>query len=221
MIPGILLAAGLSIRFGSQKLLTILAHDTTLFDHSVRLHLEALIGPLVVVVSRELFSAIQEKGYGVTRYFIRQNDDLSWHSLTTPWGTARLVVNETPETGMADSLKRGLSALSEEERRDGVLISLADMPKITPEIIERLIAKYRQTEKRAVVPMFGKRIGHPVIFNEPFFREEISGLEGDEGLRGILRRHWQEVEIVPWEDTSVVDDIDTPADMEEILKDGG
>ncbi|MBW1659078.1 MAG: nucleotidyltransferase family protein [Deltaproteobacteria bacterium] len=220
MIPGILLAAGLSSRFGSQKLLSVLADDTTLFDHSLRLHLNASIDPLVIVVSREIFSALQEKKNGALKYVMRRDNGFDWYHLRTPWGTARLIVNETPETGMADSLKQGLSVLSEIERRDGVLISLADMPRITPGIIERLLAEYQQGEKRAVVPMFEGRIGHPVIFDEPFFREEIQGIKGDEGLRSILKRHWRDVTVISWEDASVVMDVDTPADMEKILRDG-
>ena len=220
MIPGVLLAAGLSSRFGSQKLLTILSDGTTLFDRSVRLYLNALVSPLIVVVSGELFSAIQERKTGSTEYSIGKDRNSNWYHLKTPWGIARLVVNETPETGMADSLKLGLSALSEIERKDGILISLADMPRITPETVERLLAVYRQGGKKAVVPVFEERIGHPVIFDEPFFREEIQNIRGDEGLRSILKRHWQDVAAVPWEDASVVMDVDTPEDMVKIFGNG-
>ncbi len=214
MIPGILLAAGLSRRFGSQKLLAPLHEGETLFDHSLRVHLEAPVSPLIVVVSKGLFRVLSEPGRGA--FQISPGPDFSGFLLENSAGIARLIVNEAPETGMANSLKLGFSALQEMERGDGVLISLADMPRITPEIITRLIEQYRREGAKIMVPTFAGRIGHPVIIHEPSFRGEISEIEGDKGLRDIIKTNKAKVTFVPWDDDSVIADIDTPSDLKNI-----
>ena len=53
-IPGILLGAGNSTRFGSDKLLSLLPTGETLFDRALRVHLQSQISPLIVVVSPNL-----------------------------------------------------------------------------------------------------------------------------------------------------------------------
>jgi len=212
MIAGILLAAGLSRRFGGQKLLASFKNET-LVERALRVCLVVSVSPLVFVVSRDLLSAIQERMSGIS---IDASSGLWGFDLTTPWGEARLVVNETPETGMADSLKKGLLALSEPERDKGVLISLADLPKMTPDVIRRLIGIYQREDKKIVVPVYQGRTGHPVIIHEPSFREEIQAIEGDKGLRDVIRRHKREAAMIPWPDDSVVADIDTPSDLIEV-----
>jgi len=198
MNSGILLAAGLSSRFGSQKLLIPLSDGRTLFDRSIYVHLNVPVRPLVVVISPGLFEAILEDKASTVKYRIEQKPPVDWRYLKTPWGKVRLVLNETPETGMADSLRLGLAALTKEEREEGIVISLADMPKLTSEIIQRLLSTYRQVKEKIVVPTYQGKIGHPVIIDEPVFREEILKIKGDEGLRGILKAHWEDIALISW-----------------------
>ena len=121
---------------------------------------------------------------------------------------------------MADSLKLGLSALTESEREEGVLITLADLPGITPGTVQRLVALYRQGRGKIVAPTFNGRTGHPVILHEPSFRRRISEIQGDKGLRDILKEDREDVTLIPWGDASVITDVDTQTDLEKILERG-
>ncbi len=225
MMAGILLASGLSRRFGSQKLLFSPGGGKTLFEQVLSNHLRSGLDPLVVVVSEGMLDNMKNgKMIGITvheRGETNESEEGKWLVLATPWGRGRLVVNEDPERGMARSLQEGLSVLSEEEKEEGVLISLADMPGITPSVIERVVTEYRRRNAKILVPTYRGQIGHPVVVHEPTFRKEIAEIEGDVGLRHLLRRFWEEVETVPWGDPSVVMDIDTPSDVEKVFAEGG
>lgn len=215
MIPGVLLAAGRSERFGSQKLLVSYKDGKTLIERALWAYLNASVSPLVVVVSNELLSAL---GSPLKYVSVEKREGEIY--VETPWGMAKLAVNPTPEAGMAGSLKLGLSSLTESEREDGVLVSLADLPEITPETIQRLVALYRQGEGKIVAPTFNGQTGHPVILHEPFFRRRIAQIRGDRGLRDILKENREDVTLIPWDDASVITDVDTQTDLEKILERG-
>jgi len=220
MISGILLAAGLSKRFGSQKLLVSIQSGQTLFEHALRMHLEADLLPLVAVVSERLLESLLKKWEGKSAFRIDRETSRPWFNLETPWGKVRLIVNKSPEEGMADSLKLGLGILSDPERQDGILVSLADMPKVTPGMIRNLIDIYQKERGKIVVPTFQGKIGHPVIIHEPSYREEILKISGDKGLRDIIKANIRDVVYIPWADDSVTADVDTIPDMGKILQGG-
>ncbi len=216
MIAGVLLGGGLSKRFGAQKLLVPIGRNETLITRAMRVCMGVPLHPLIVVVSPELVATLNQ----MNEIALKPLASLRRFALETPWGTARLVVNETPERGMSDSLKKGMAALTESEREGGVLITLADLPGISPETIRRLVGIYRAGEKKIVLPTYGGKTGHPVIIHEPSFRERIQSIEGDSGLREIIRENGQDVMRVPWPDDTVVADVDTPSDLRKILEKG-
>ncbi len=218
--PGILLAAGLSRRFGSQKLLIPYAGKRTIFEHTLRSHLEAGLTPLVVVVSRKILERFFGANRDLFRYRVSEPGDQPWLCLETPWGKARIIVNRTPEKGMSTSLKLGLQGLDENEKGEGVLVSLSDMPKITPEVIRVLVARYRREKVDMLVPTYRDTLGHPVIFREPRYREAIAEIRGDKGLRDIIRSRQGSILFVPWRDDAVVADVDTPKDLNRIFQEG-
>src|SRR3546814_5234277 len=69
------------------------------------------------------------------------------------------TVTHNPDytSGLASSLRRGLAALP--DNIDGVLVCLGDMPRLSPAIVDRLIAAFNPVEGRAIcVPTWqGKR----------------------------------------------------------------
>jgi len=218
--PGILLAAGLSQRFGSQKLLIPYGEGLTIFEHTLRSHLEAGIRPLVVVVSREILERFFGGNRGPSRCQVSEQAGQPRLTLETPWGKARAVVNDTPEAGMSTSLKQGLRGLDDNEKREGVLVSLADMPKITPEVIRILVERYRKDRVDMVVPTYRGALGHPVVFREPWYRKDIAEIQGDRGLRDLIRSRRGNILFLPWWDDAVVADVDTPEDLNRIFQEG-
>lgn len=96
-----------------------------------------------------------------------------------------LVDNPDYQTGMAGSLKAGLSAHALQDVA-GVMVALADMPGLRAEDFERLSRAFRQAEGRAIVRAVsaGKR-GNPVILPRATFGE-LMALEGDVGARHVI-----------------------------------
>ena len=128
---------------------------------------------------------------------------------TLPEGV-RLVPNPDHATGMASSLVTGVRAAGEEP--DALLLALGDMPGISPALVTRLVAAFRAQHRPILVPVFGGRRGHPVLFDRSC-RELLLGLAGDEGARGLLRDHPELVHELPVDDPAVLFDVDIPADL--------
>jgi molybdenum cofactor cytidylyltransferase len=218
-IPGLLLSAGSSERFGHEKLLSRLPTGERLVERSLRTHIAGQVFPLIVVVSPNLGKTIMSHPQllSCSQMVIEDKVD-QWHTFSCRWGRGRLITNEDHRQGISSSIRAGLSCLMDEERAPGILISLADLPFLTAETINVLVNEYLMAGVGMLVPVFEGVTGHPVIVDVNRFQDDINKLTGDTGLRGLLKRYPKEVKMVPWHDDSVTFDIDTPRDLEKALK---
>lgn len=109
--------------------------------------------------------------------------------------------------GMSTSLKAGLVHVPADT--EAVLVLLADMPRITAEMIDILIDAYEpQRGASIVVPTFEGKRGNPVLWSRRFFAD-LARVTGDMGGRQILQGYPEaiaEVELGP----EVALDLDTP-----------
>jgi molybdenum cofactor cytidylyltransferase/nicotine blue oxidoreductase len=110
------------------------------------------------------------------------------------WRTARLdnavlLVNQEWETGMASSLRTGLEGLRALPGAavDAALITLVDMPGMTPAALERMAAQ-ASPDALAVATYDGVR-GHPVLLGREHWAGVIETATGDEGARRYLAAH--------------------------------
>ena len=184
LIAGILLAAGLSRRYGRQKLLEMVEGEP-LVRRAARMFVAAGLSPVVVVVSPE--PALRQALEGVP---------------------ATVVENNQPELGISRSIARGLQTL-----RVGVaaaLIGVCDQPALTEEGIRPVLAAYQ--EGQIVVPDYGDHRGNPVLFDRAFFGE-LCQLEGDTGGQAVIARHPDRVIAVSLP-SSMGRDVDRPEDWE-------
>jgi molybdenum cofactor cytidylyltransferase len=96
----------------------------------------------------------------------------------------RLEHNREYASGLASSLKAGISALAPDA--DGALVMLGDMPGVTAADLDRLIAAFSKAGGQAIVRAThdGKR-GNPVILPRAVFAD-VMKLEGDTGARHIV-----------------------------------
>lgn len=118
------------------------------------------------------------------------------------------VVNENHATGMASSIATGLSTL-EAQGADGVMVMLADMPKITSDHLNRLISTFEQAGRLAVVRAVADgKPGNPVILPRSMF-EDLSRLEGDVGARDLIRASGLQIIDVELGSVALMD-VDTP-----------
>ncbi len=128
------------------------------------------------------------------------------------FGSAEVVVCEDWATGQAASLRCGIAAIR--ETADAVVLTLGDMPKITPEVISEFaaLAAKHGSETRAR-GMFDGAPGHPVALGSAYF-DQIAALEGDVGARDVLKR----IGAFPIECGHLCSgiDIDTPEALEDL-----
>lgn len=115
--------------------------------------------------------------------------------------------------GMSASIRAGLGQVSPD--CDGVIIALADMPEITADHLNRLIAAFSPQDAREICRAVADdgTPGHPVLFGRRFF-EALTGLHGDRGARDVLADGGEFMVDVATPGRGALVDLDTPQDWE-------
>jgi len=125
-----------------------------------------------------------------------------------------VVINREYRRGMASTFLAGIreikSALSPPPDA-GYLLALADAPFIDPDIVNRLVAAYRDEKADIVVPTYKEKRGHPSIFSGVFSSEIADSIDRG-GMRELLRKYPERIHHLPVETEAVLEDIDTYAD---------
>jgi len=187
---GILLAAGFSRRFGaSNKLLQVLPDGSSIALASAKSLIDAI--PLSIAIVRPenkvLAQLLQDAGL-------------------------KVFLCTEQETEMADSLSAAIKfSAAFSESSNGFVIALADMPYIDSKTATAIASKLSEGAS-IVVPTYQGKRGHPVGFSAKF-RTELESLHGDEGARSILKRYPEEIIFLECDDSGILADIDTPADL--------
>ncbi len=121
-----------------------------------------------------------------------------------------IAIVENPDfaAGLSSSLRAGLASLPDDI--DGVLVLLGDMPRITAAHLDRLIAAFAPDEGRAIcIPTHRAKRGNPILWSARFL-PDMRALDGDQGARGLIGRHADQVCEVEMPDDAVLLDVDTP-----------
>jgi molybdenum cofactor cytidylyltransferase len=183
-IAAVVLAAGLSSRMGSNKLLAEW-RGKPLLTWTVESALASEARPVIIVTGHE--SAKVEaalKGLDV-----------------------RIVHNLHYAAGLSASLKAGIRAVP--ANCDGAIVLLGDMPEIAASLIDRMIAAFSPADNRSIcVAVHEHRRGNPVLWARRFF-PEIESLSGDVGAKDLIAAH-EELVCDIEADGAVLRDIDTP-----------
>lgn len=158
MPVGLLLAAGRSQRFGTDKRLFRFPDNTPMAVKAARALRRAL--PSVLAVVRESDQA----------------------AMCLAAAGVELVLCPAAGDGMGHSIACGVAA---SDRADGWLIALADMPWIPPESIAA-VASALAAGAAIARPVYAGRGGHPVGFSAAF-GADLQRLRGDRGAQQLLR----------------------------------
>lgn len=192
-IAAILLAGGMSRRFGAENKLLAKIKGKTLVAQSVDQLAATVAGQHIYVVTGHDRAAVESalQGAGVT-----------------------FVHNPDYAAGLSTSLKAGIAALP--DTIDAALICLGDMPRVSAGEINRLIAAYEPRARRLiVVPTHQGVRGNPILWDRRFFRDMLD-LSGDSGARQLLDVYAGLVVEVEIASDSVLTDIDRPGDLGQV-----
>ena len=186
VVGGILLAAGQSRRMGKVNKLLAEIDGVPMIHYVAAALRDSGVGPLVIVTGHQA-----EKICSALKDF-----------------DVEFVHNPRYGDGLSTSLVVGVSALT--DRADGIIICQGDMPEVSSQHIDRLLAAFDPTEGRAIcVPTGNGKRGNPVLWGAKYF-PEILAVAGDVGARHLIGEHAESVCEVEMEDIGVLVDIDTP-----------
>jgi CTP:molybdopterin cytidylyltransferase MocA len=125
----------------------------------------------------------------------------------------RAVVNPDPDRGQLSSLLAGLAAV-ETPGLEGVLVTLVDVPLVSPATVSTLLARAAESRAAVLRAACHGRHGHPVIFRSAVF-DALRAADPASGARAVMRAY--PVEDVEVDDPGVAEDVDTPADYDRLI----
>ena len=180
----IVLAAGSSKRFGSDKRQATLDDGRTL--------LEATLAGIPRLFEKHML--VLHPGDEA----LAKAHDASWNIIIAP----------DAALGMGHSLAAALRSCAD---CMAVLVVLADMPAVQQSTYAALIAELRA--ERIVLPRYQGKRGNPVGIGADFFAD-LQQPSGDQGARRLLQTYPDAVLWLDCEDAGVLKDVDTFADLE-------
>lgn len=185
-VAAVVLAAGQSRRMGRQNKLLAQVDGAPMVVHTIDAIKRAEIASITVVLGHQANQVKQALDDNTLEYI--ENPDFA--------------------EGLSTSLRRGLSEIPEDA--DAALICLGDMPRISTEEINSIIAAYAPNEGRAIcVPTHNGKRGNPVLLGRRFFAE-IQDIAGDVGAKHLIGTYPDLVHEVEMDGDAVLLDIDTP-----------
>lgn len=206
MIPAVVLAAGLSSRMGRLKALLPLDAGApfadTFLTHILRTFHRAGVSEVIVVVGHEAETVEA--------------------SVTSRGLTPRFVRNPDYREGQLSSLLAGVDA-ADALGAEALLLTLVDVPLVTADTVERVVARYAETGAPIVRPVAkengirGARHGHPVLIARTLFNE-IRAASPETGAKPVVRRHVSAQGSVDVDDEGAFIDVDTPEDYQRLLR---
>lgn len=187
----VVLAAGRSQRFGSNKRLTLFADGE--------------------IVSGQTLSAVFSN-FSHT-YVVLKAEDYP-KALLSPTYLQKVQILRAPQAncGLGSSFADAFQMLQNAYGL-AVAIFLGDMPWLSPATCQKLIAL--AAAENIVLPRYKSQVGHLVILGRNFW-SELRQVKGEEGARELFKYHRQHCVWVDVDDPGVTLDIDYPGDLQKI-----
>ena len=189
---GVILAAGMSQRFGPPKQLIKLKNKYVL-EWVLDAALESRLDRVVLVVGHEHQKIIQTLGPKATHPRLQ------------------IVTNLRYRAGQSSSLQAGL--LEIQAQSSSVMFLLGDQPMLKTATIDHMLDKFWHSKRDIGVPIWQGKRGNPTIFSRAMYCH-LMALEGDIGARQIIRDNHERVLSIEMDDPLCFLDIDSPKDYE-------
>lgn len=190
--PVIVLAAGASRRFGSDKRFARVQGDATLLERTLR----------------------ECKGLARQRFLVLESERPVAMQLAQQY-SYQVVIAERAGDGMGASIAAGVKALP--ESCDACWICPVDLPVLRIDSLHPLLDCIRLTpDITALAPEYEGQRGHPVWISRQHF-DYLQGLSGDVGARDLWRSDGPGRRIAV-DHAGVILDADTPSALRQILE---
>jgi molybdenum cofactor cytidylyltransferase len=196
MIPGVILASGVSSRMGRSKaLLSVGSNGPSFVRHIATTLLEGGVSDVLVIGRPEdaaLRSEVEQLGARV-----------------------RFVENPNAAHGQLSSVVAGINAVDHPGTR-AVVITPVDVPLVRAASVAAVIDAFVLLHAPIVRATSGGRHGHPVLFAHPLFGE-LRRADPAVGAKSVMRAHEAEIANVEVADPGVLTDVDSPEDYERLF----
>ena len=192
--PGIILAAGMSSRFGPPKQLLKLA-GKCLLEWVIDASLKSQLGRVYIVLGYKHQVILETLG------------EKANHS------RLHVLINRKYGDGQSGSLKIGIMEVK--KKYSSAMILLGDQPLVDSETIDHLLDRFWCSEKNICVPICQGKRGNPVIFSQRYY-DDLQNIEGDVGGRQIIEDNPNQVLGVTIRKSVCFLDIDTKKDFANI-----
>ena len=189
MVYMIYLAAGLSSRYGSNKLLDTI-DGKPMYRHLLD----------ILTVMKE------EEPHRYELIVVTAYDEIEEAVKGLP---LKVVRNNHQELGASHSIKLGLEACGEIGQHDHVMFAVADQPYVQEDELFGFIHMYKRSYKGIGCLSYEGVMGNPVIFQGKFV-PELMALSGDVGGKMVVKAHPQEVFLYEAESEKSLQDLDVP-----------
>lgn len=173
----ILLAAGNSRRFGSNKLLYEI-QGKPMYTYAIKIMRELLLNDQ----NRELYVVTPYEA--IVKAVAEMNQDLRLED------RAFTVASPDSKLGISYSIKAGVCAGNTQP--DYYVFMVADQPYLKTETVEKLIFETTRQNKIAGCLIWKEVPGNPVIFSKQFINKLLS-LEGDQGGKALLKPYIDQI----------------------------
>ena len=131
-----------------------------------------------------------------------------------------LIINDSYQEGISSSIKKGISLI--DHKSDGVMICLADMPKISSNTYNILIEEFKKlyniSTPLIILPEYNGKTGNPVILSNHFF-SELKEISGDIGAKYLIKKNKKYIKKVNIPEKYILEDIDDLEKYKELIKD--
>ncbi|KAF2955229.1 nucleotidyltransferase family protein [Marinitoga sp. 38H-ov] len=116
----------------------------------------------------------------------------------------KIVINNDYINGISSSVKTAIK-YALKNSYDYVLIFLGDMPLVKKEIVDMILNV--KSNKLIIAPYYNNKKGFPTLVKKELF-EDILNLEGDSGIKQIIKKHPEYVEKINVNTPEVTIDFD-------------
>ncbi len=183
----IVLAAGKSTRFGSDK--TKISIDHIPISISICKKIQPLIKNILITINENNIQLQQSAEKHKIDY---------------------LIIPDNINYGIGSSISQAVLKTSNAKRW---MFCLGDMPFIKPETYAKVINNaLSQPDNAIVIPTYNKKNGHPISFGQHYYSELIK-LNKDTGAKSIIKKNTSLVAHIKTNDKYIHKDIDNENDL--------